>query len=100
VEELGEITKIQNEFEKKGLVLLAVTHDDEKMLRDFYAINSVGFKPYRDIDSSTHKAYGIDKLGIPCTFIIDKEGRLSAFIFAGTDATKLREAIRLAGIDR
>lgn len=71
--EIPELIKLNNEYKKKGVIVIGIGLDDKERLADFsreYNINYDILVGTQDIA----KRYGVK--GIPTTYIIDKKGRI------------------------
>jgi peroxiredoxin len=75
VDELPSLAALSEKLREKGLVVLAVTTDNEKTLKKFLAKSPLPFPvlkdPWKEVSMDF---YGV--LGLPATVIIDRDGFL------------------------
>jgi thiol-disulfide isomerase/thioredoxin len=67
--------RLNTTFKDKGLVVLAVSGDPAKSVKDFMADNQYAFSPVLDPNHFAEK-FGVS--GIPHTVVIDRKGRIVA----------------------
>ena len=95
-EELPSMEALYGRYKEKGLEILAVNMEEEKMqVLAFMKTNGLSFTAALDIDGITGKAYGIR--GIPTSFIIDREGNIIAHLVGSIDwnTPKMRAAMEM-----
>ena len=68
--------KLYREFEKQGLIVLAVSDEDRDTVTGFLQKQSYTFPVLLDPDRKVNNAFGVE--GIPKSFVFDREGRLVA----------------------
>ncbi len=83
-EELPSLDALQRTLGPKGLVVLAVSVDkDEKLYRDFLAVNKVAITTARDPSQDINRRYGT--VQFPESYIIDRNGRVVEKIISSTN---------------
>lgn len=76
-EEIPQFVKLQDKYRGQGLRVIGISIDDtESELRDFYREYNMNY-PVIPGDQKTADAFG-GVLGLPTTFIIDRDTRLRA----------------------
>jgi peroxiredoxin len=95
--EMPEMEKLYHAFEKRGLVVLAVTDEERDTVAGFMAKQSYSFKVLLDPGSKAHSAF--DVVDIPKTFIFDREGRLVAQAMDMRTERQFRELLKKAGLE-
>ena len=95
--ELPAIEKLHRRYGGRGLVVLAVNSEEEKVARTFVKKYGYTFTVLTDVRGSVFDDYAVSS--IPVTVVVDREGRISAHFvgYRGEDA--LISSIRDAGID-
>jgi peroxiredoxin/outer membrane lipoprotein-sorting protein len=93
---LPETQKIHDEFSSKGLSVLAVSSEDKATVSEFVKKNSYHFPAYLDPNSRANDAYKVE--AIPTVVIIDKEGKLAAYMVGLQAPERIREELKKAGI--
>jgi peroxiredoxin len=74
--EMPDLDVLAREFAPKGLVVLAISDEADKTVRDFLAQHPVGYPILLDPGRTVSDALKIES--IPKTFIYDRTGRLAA----------------------
>jgi len=69
---VGHLSKLQDEYGKKGLTVIAITGEDKKMNLRYMVHNDPGFKYKVAIGGAS----GYEMPGVPFTFLIDPEGKI------------------------
>ena len=83
-EELPSLDALQRTLGSRGLVVLAVSVDkDEKLYRDFLAVNKVAMTTARDPSQQINREYGT--VQFPESYIIDQRGRVVEKIISSTN---------------
>src|SRR5690242_9320254 len=83
-EELPSLDALQRTLGSRGLVVLAVRVDkDEKLYRDFLAVNKVAMTTARDPSQQINREYGT--VQFPESYIIDQRGRVVEKIISSTN---------------
>ena len=72
--EMPDMQKLYDRFEKKGLIVLAVSDEKRETVEGFLAKQNYTFPILLDPDRKTNTAYYVE--GIPKSFLFDREGRL------------------------
>jgi thiol-disulfide isomerase/thioredoxin/outer membrane lipoprotein-sorting protein len=93
---LPETQKLFKQVGGKGLKVLAISDEDKKTVSAFLKANKYTFPSYLDGDNSAAKAYNIQ--GIPTFVVIDAKGNLVDFIVGGGQESRVRAALKKAGI--
>ena len=95
-ESLPHTEDIYKKFGDSGLQVMTVSDENAKTIKDFVAKNKYTFPTYNDSSDATEKAYGVD--GIPCVAIIDKDGKLQAFMVGLRPEEDLTDALKKIGV--
>jgi peroxiredoxin len=83
-EELPSLDALQRTLGPKGLVVLAVSVDkDEKVYKDFLAVNRVAMTTARDPGQEINREYGT--VQFPESYIIDQSGKVVEKIISSTN---------------
>jgi cytochrome c biogenesis protein CcmG, thiol:disulfide interchange protein DsbE len=89
--EMQAIEPIYRKYQDDGLVVLALNvRQDRETAADFIGKLNISYEALLDQEGETARAYGV--IGLPTTFIIDREGRLYTRI-VGESTAKLFEQI-------
>jgi peroxiredoxin/outer membrane lipoprotein-sorting protein len=94
--ELPTIEKLHREYWRRGLVVLAVNAETEKVARSFMKEYGYTFTVLSDPDGSVFDDYGVS--AIPVTVVVDTEGQISAYFVGFDGEEELLAAIRKAGV--
>ena len=81
---------------KRGLVVLAVSDEERDTVAGFMAKQSYTFPILLDPERKAHSAF--DVVGIPKSFIFDREGRLVAQAMDMRTERQFRELLKKAGL--
>jgi thiol-disulfide isomerase/thioredoxin/outer membrane lipoprotein-sorting protein len=94
--ELPAIDRIHREYGDRGLVVLAVNSESQKVAAEFMKKMGYSFTVLTDVDGSVFDEYAVSS--IPVTIVVDRKGLVSAHFvgFEGEDA--LFAALRRAGL--
>ncbi len=93
---LPETQKLDQEFGKKGLAVLAVSNEDKPTVQPFLAQNHYTFPCYLDDSSAASQAFHVTSL--PTVAIIDRKGNLSAYMIGLQDPNTIRGELKKAGL--
>jgi thiol-disulfide isomerase/thioredoxin len=93
---LPETQKLHEELASKGLAVLAVTHEEKPLVQEFIQSEGFKFPTYIDDEGKMNQAYGIES--IPTVAIIDREGKLSAFMIGLQDPADIRAELKKVGL--
>lgn len=80
---MPHLTEIQRRYARDGVAIIGVTREDAEVVRRFMAGLESSRRPQyaiaTDLDGRTTAAYmsGTRRQGIPCAFIVDRDGRLA-----------------------
>ena len=95
--ELPTIEKLHRQYGGKGLVVLAVNSEAQKVARTFVTKYGYTFTVLTDARGSVFDDYAVSS--IPVTIVVDREGRISAQFIGYHGEEALISSIRNAGID-
>jgi len=91
--EMAKFAEWRTEYGELGFEVIAVSMDDEDAAaRAFVAKMKLGF-PVTMGDAKLGKLYG-GVLGLPLTFLIDREGRVAAVFKGEADLTSMESALK------
>lgn len=91
-EEIPEFIKLQEKYRDQGLQVIGISIDDtESELRDFYREYKMNY-PVIPGDQKTADAFG-GVLGLPTTFIIDRDNQIRARQVGSTNFRTLEQQI-------
>jgi len=86
------LDRVARRYEKKGLVVLGVNVDDPPAVARQYALQKgLTYPIVLDDGRDASKHYGVDKL--PTLVVIDKEGKVAAYLTAIVDEASLDEIV-------
>jgi peroxiredoxin len=95
-EEMPELERLYQRFRAQGLVLLAISGDEVADLRKYAAEEKVSFPLLLDPDDKVKKQFRV--VGIPKTFLYDREGHLAGQTLDSPSASGWIDLLRLAGL--
>jgi len=81
---------------KSKISVLAISDEDVPTIKGFMKENKYSFPSYRDADHSAATKYKV--AGIPCSVVIDKNGKLVSYI-VGYDPDGVKAALAKVGIN-
>jgi thiol-disulfide isomerase/thioredoxin len=93
---LPETQKFFSDYGKKGLAVLTISDEPKATVTPFLKENKYTFPAYLDVDGATNKTYKIE--AIPTTVIIDKSGKLVAYMVGLSPREDIVAALRRAGL--
>ena len=94
---LPETQKFYTEYGQKGLAVLTVSDETQPTVTAFLKKNNFTFPAYLDPGGATNKAYNI--AAIPTVAIIDKNGKLAAYMVGLSPREAILAALKKAGLD-
>jgi peroxiredoxin len=95
--EMPDMETLHRRFEKKGLVVLAVSDEDRDTVAGFLAKQHYTFPVLLDPGRKVNEAFGVE--GIPKSFIFDAEGKLVAEAIDMRTERQFLELLKQAGIE-
>ncbi len=95
--EMPDMQRLYQAFEKRGLVVLAVSDEEPETVAGFMAKQSYTFPIALDPDKKAHSAFAV--VGIPKSFIFDRKGRLVAQAMDMRTERQFRELLKRAGLE-
>ena len=94
---LPETQKSFDKYADKGLAVMAISAEDKATVTPFLKENSYTFPTYIDGEGKANTAYGIT--GIPTIAVIDREGKLIAYMIGLRDPEEILAALKKAGLN-
>ena len=89
------IDRVARRYEKRGLVVVGVNVDDgPEIIKAYAAQKGLSYPMVMDVGKQGSRAYGVDKL--PSLIVIDKQGKVLAFLTGMIDEASLNEIITAA----
>ena len=76
VENIPHLNALADKFGPRGVEILSISDDREKVVRDFLAKTKIAGTVALDIDASVIKQYEV--IGYPTTYIISRDGKVLA----------------------
>jgi peroxiredoxin len=75
-EALPALEKIHRDWASKGVLVLGVDDEPERVIRSFISEHSITYPTLLDRDRKVHELFGVDGItqGIPLTVVFDREG--------------------------
>jgi peroxiredoxin len=95
--EMPDMQKLYERFEKKGLMVLAVSDEKRETVEGFLAKQSYTFPILLDTDRKTNTAFYVE--GIPKSFLFDRQGRLVAQSIDMRTESQFLEMFKTAGLE-
>lgn len=89
--EMPDMETLRQRFDKKGLVILAVSDEDRRVIEGYLATQHYTFPILLDPDRKAAEAFGVD--GIPKSFIFDRQGNLVAQAMDGRSERQFLELL-------
>ena len=74
--EMPDMEALSKRFQERGLVVLAISDEEEGVVRKYIRENPYSYPILLDRDKATAKRYAVG--GIPVSFVYDREGKLVA----------------------
>ena len=94
---LPETQKSFNDYADKGLAVMAISAEDKATVTPFLKENSYTFPTYLDGEGKANTAYGIT--GIPTIAVIDRDGKLVAYMIGLREPAEILAALKKAGLN-
>ena len=94
---LPETQKSFDKYADKGLAVMAISAEDKATVTPFLKDNSYTFPTYLDGEGKANTAYGIT--GIPTVAVIDRDGKLVAYMVGLRDPEEILAALKKAGLN-
>src|ERR1035437_215339 len=95
--EMPDMEKLYRGYEKKGLIVLAVSDEERITVEQFLAKNPYSFPVALDPGRKVNAAFSVE--GIPKSFIFDREGRLAAQAIDMRTESQFLQLLKLAGLE-
>jgi peroxiredoxin len=95
--EMPDMQRLYERFEKKGLIVLAVSDEKRETVEGFLAKQSYTFPILLDPDRKTNTAFYVE--GIPKSFLFDRQGRLVAQSIDMRTESQFLEMFKSAGLE-
>jgi thiol-disulfide isomerase/thioredoxin len=95
-ESLPETQKIAKKYNGHGLTVMTIDDEDAATISGFLKKNHYSFPVYRDVTQSASKAFKVT--GIPTIAVIDKDGKLAAFMVGLQEPSDVMAALKKAGL--
>jgi peroxiredoxin len=95
--EMPDMEKLHREFEKRGLVVLAVSDEERDTVTGFLQKQNYTFPVLLDPGRNVNTAFAIE--GIPKSFLFDREGNLVAQAIDMRTERQFREMLKTAGLE-
>ena len=94
--EMPDMEKLYRRFEKRGLVVLAISDEPLDTVAPFIAKQGYTFPILLDPDRKVHGAFQVE--GIPQSFLFDRAGRLAAQAIDSRTEPQFLELLKQAGL--
>ena len=94
--ELPAVSKLNEEFKGKGLVVIGVNDEGKGPARQYVKEAGLTFPTLDDSGLKAHRLYRVRS--IPTTFLIDSQGKIVRFFSGAKDESTLRAALKNAGL--
>lgn len=92
-EEIPHFIEMQNQFGPRGLQVVGISMDDDaKPVLAFYARHKLNY-PVAIGDAKLAEQYG-GILGLPVTFVIDRQGRIAKKFVGATDTRLIQQEVQ------
>lgn len=95
--EMPDMEKLHQRFEKKGLVVLAVSDEKRETVEKFLAEHHYTFSMLLDPDRKVNDTFNVE--GIPKSFLFDRKGKLVAQAIDMRTERQFLEMFRAAGLE-
>ncbi len=95
--EMPDMEKLHREFEKRGLVVLAVSDEERETVTGFLQKQNYTFPILLDPGRKVNTAFAIE--GIPKSFLFDREGNLVGQAIDMRTERQFREMLKTAGLE-
>lgn len=94
---LPETQKSFDKYAAKGLAVMAISAETKEVIAPFLKENNYTFPTYVDEAGKANTAFGVT--GIPTVAVIDREGKLVAFMVGLRDPEEILAALKKAGLN-
>jgi peroxiredoxin len=94
--DMPRIEALHNELKDQGLRVFGVNGEDAALARSYLQRNSYTFPTLSDPGMQVAQLYEVNAL--PTAVVIDKEGKIAAYLQGSGTKERLLEAIRAAGL--
>ena len=94
--DLPRVDALASEFGPQGLIVLGINSESEQRSRDFFERQGYGFPSLVDRGARVARLYFVDSL--PTLVIIDREGRVAAYLTGLHSAERLRAELAKVGL--
>jgi peroxiredoxin len=95
-EEIPDLEQLYQRFRAQGLVILAISGDKAADLQEYVATQKVSFPVLIDPDDKVKEQFRV--VGIPKTFLYDREGRLAGQTLDRPSTSGWTELLSLSGL--
>ncbi len=95
--EMPDLEKLYQQFQKKGLVVLAVSDEKRETVEKFLAERHYSFPILLDPDRKVNDTFNVE--GIPKSFLFDRQGKLAAQAIDMRTERQFLEMFRAAGLE-
>jgi thiol-disulfide isomerase/thioredoxin len=93
---MPHIEALHREYGRKGLVVLGVNAEPAAKANDYLQANGITFPTLIDNGGAVGQQFQVR--GIPTTVLIDRSGRVSAYLVGAGSEGRLRAAVEKAGL--
>lgn len=90
------IQSIHEDYKDDGLVVLGINNESERTAREYMEENDYTFRTLLDLNNEVTGNYQVS--AIPSVFIINREGDISTHLLGYQPESKIRNALKEAGI--
>jgi peroxiredoxin len=94
--EMPDLEALYEKYKDQGFVVLAISDEDEAKVAPFIAEQKIGYPVVLDPDSKVHQLYQV--LGIPKSFVYDREGKLVAQSIDMRTRSQFQQMLAQAGL--
>jgi len=95
--EMPDMEKLYRQFEKQGLVVLAVSDEKRETVEKYLAERHYSFPILLDPDRKVNDTFSVE--GIPKSFLFDRQGKLAAQAIDMRTERQFLEMFRSAGLE-
>ena len=96
-EEMPDLVQLDRQFRERGLTILAISDDPPADLQTYLAQQNLSFPVLLDPGGKAKKQFRV--VGIPKTFLYDREGRLVGQTLDRPNPAEWLELLRLGGLN-
>jgi len=94
--EMPDLEKLYKKFEKEGLIILAISDEEASKVSPFIAQEKVTYPVLLDPGRKVNDEFEV--MGIPKSFVFDREGKLVAQSIDMRTEHQFREMLKQAGL--